>query len=135
METISIARSKFRNPAFRNALTKLSDCPNLDTKVAYNLMVLLRKIDQASVSVASGWKEVITEIAAMDEKGEPKVDLELGEFVWKAGVTAEDAKRRIMGYSTSVIELDRHKFTLADLEGAALSASELGALEDIYLGM
>jgi len=135
VETITIARAKFREPNFRGALTKLSECPNLETKVAYNLMILLRKIDQSSHEVANGWKDLISDVAARDEKGDLKVDLEAGEFVWKDGVDAATAKTRLVEYGASKVDTGRNKFTLVDLDGAALSAVELGALSDIYLEM
>lgn len=128
---IELAKSSLRSQSFKVALTKLADCPSLDSKVAYRLMRTVKALDKEAVTTHNGWIELLKKFVPVNEAGSFVLNEEKTEFAWSEGVDPAEAKKEILAFGESLITLDRDRFELEQLAPACLSASELAALEPL----
>lgn len=129
---IEIAKSALRSTSFRTALSKLTECPSLDTKVAYRLMRTAKLIDRGADETQKGWVDLLKKYVPMDETGKFLLNEALTEFAWFETVDPEEAKKAIVAFGETNISIDRDRFELDDLAPARLSAVDMAALEPLY---
>jgi len=129
---IQLMRSELRKPQFRAAITKISECSKLDTKVAYNFMRLIRVIDKLSHEVMVGFNDFVAEHVETDAEGKFLLNDEMNEFRWKSGVDGDSAKKALHEFGTGQLDTGRETFTLDDLAPVGLTVLDLEAIEPLF---
>lgn len=130
-DMFKISYRDLRSEHSLNALQKLTQCPHLPHKVAYNVMRMSKVLDQELRKSQEEWVKLAEKII-VQEKGENGVirfKFEGGNPVFVEGIDPEDGKRQIKEYNDKEVIIERHKINVEDLANAKLSPAEMLALE------
>ena len=114
------------------ALQKLLNTP-MRSQVAYQLKKIADELQKARTTIGQEYeKEIVNVYAVRGEKGDI-VRPEDDPMGFDVDPSKRDEFKRVQDdFGKRIIRLERHKITLHDLDGVALSAAELSLLEPIY---
>lgn len=127
-----VTYKEIRNEQTLNAMQKLSNCPNLPHKVAYNVMRMSKVLDQELRKSQQEWGKLADKIIVKEITPDTQVTkykFENGAPVFVEGVTDEDGRKQIEEYNAKEVIIERFKLKLDDLEQAHLTPAEMYAIE------
>lgn len=127
---ITATRGHLRSDPFKASISKLVNASDLETKVAYNVMRLAKELEKSLVELQKEWVQLVGKYV-QSEGAQWKLNEEKTDFAYLEGVDVEEAKKAIISYMETKVEIDREPIKLADLEGAKLSASDISVLEPL----
>jgi predicted RNase H-like nuclease len=128
---ITLNYATLRSNQFREAVSKVAQCRDLDVKVAYNFMRLAQLLEKKIVETQKEWLALAADLAVVNEDGSFKVDEATKELVWKDGVESASAINSFKAFNAKEMVFDRFKFKLEGLHNAKLSPADLASLEPL----
>jgi len=129
---IKIVKKDLLSNDFKAAMTKVATCSKLNTQTTYRVMRTTKLLEAALKKTQKEFSEIVKSVAETDIKGNPLLNEDKTDYVFKSGVEKEDAVKKLEDFVSGTIEIDRERFELDDLSPAGLTAVDLAMLEPLY---
>lgn len=133
---IKIKNKSFQDNDFRNACIKLEQYPKFPVRTAYQVMKILRLLNQEQGDFSKGLTTLLKKYALLDEKGEfissndPEGKPVPGTFTIPEA-NHEAYKKERIEFSEMDIDVDWKQLKVADLEQVNMTPAELSAIEGL----
>lgn len=123
---------ELRDPQFRNAMLKLSNCSEYkDHKVAHNIMRMAKVLERELKRTQDDWIVLAEKYIQRTENGAFKMNETKTDFAWAEGVDKTTAEAAIEEFGKKEVVVERFKLKLDDIAPAKLSPADLAALEPL----
>lgn len=126
-KVLKIAYENFKNPNFHRGVQKLANHPYPNAKVAYGVMRISKKIEQATVAAQAEFVTLLRKYAKLDDKGDIAPINGPNTFEIRDEVL-DEWKAKAAEYEQTVAQIDWGPLKLDDLDGVKLTPMEMGAV-------
>jgi hypothetical protein len=129
---LTVPYGTLRSESFRNAIVKLGTCPDLGMDTSLKVLEISKKLELKLRESQGEWVTMLKQYVPV-EKGTNffALNKEKTDFAWKDGVDPEEAKRKIMEFTSKEVTVDHEPLDIKDLTPVKLSAIDIAVLDPL----
>lgn len=127
---LSVPYGTLRSESFRTAILKLGTCTDLEQDTSLKILEISKKLESKLRQSQEEWVTMLKQYVPVKD-GMFALNDEKTDFAWKDGVDPEEAKKKIIEFTTKEVSVEYEPLLLSELKPVKLSAIDIAVLDPI----